>query len=236
MCDVSIYMYIIKVSNKWNMTGTWIYIYCAPLPGLFYELISKRKIQKCNFNAKTSHWKEILVSWYGTWDVGTVAYCMSKIKVKMFLSQKPQDHITLSYFNFRRMCESWKLSDSVLTVWICECGQLVITGEMGASQMSSKPRDTDKNKPCLVACVVSLVLSRLGGGLGTSLYSPKSTSSTKQYSPTLYYPPPQPSSPCNLAQIIWYIDVLKIKNKKWQELDTFTNTEENCFYWNHKTT
>lgn len=157
MCDMSIYMYIIKVSNKWNMTGTWIYryIYCAPLPGLFYELISKRKIQKCNFNAKTSHWKEILVSWYGTWDVGTVAYCMSKIKVKMFLSQKPQDHITLSYFNFRRMCESWKLSDSVLTVWICECGQLVITGEMGASQMSSKPRDTDKNKPCLVTCVVS---------------------------------------------------------------------------------
>lgn len=26
MCDMSIYMYIVKVFYKWNMTGTWIYI------------------------------------------------------------------------------------------------------------------------------------------------------------------------------------------------------------------
>lgn len=100
--------------------------------------------------------------------------------------------------------------DCVLSVWNCECGQLVITGEMGASQMSPKPRDTDKNK---------LVLSRLSGGLGMSLYSP-----------TVYNPPPQLSSPCNLTWIVWLWDVLKINNKMWQELDTFTNTEEKLFW------
>lgn len=26
MCDMSIYMYIVKVFYKWNMTGTWIYM------------------------------------------------------------------------------------------------------------------------------------------------------------------------------------------------------------------
>lgn len=104
--------------------------------------------------------------------------------------------------------------DCVLSVWNCECGQLVITGEMGASQMLPKPRDTDKNK-----LVLSLVLSRLSGGLGMSLYSP-----------TVYNPPPQLSSPCNLTWIVWLWDVLKINNKMWQELDTFTNTEEKLFW------
>lgn len=101
--------------------------------------------------------------------------------------------------------------DCVLSVWNCECGQLVITGEMGASQMSPKPRDTN--------LVLSLVLSRLSGGLGMSLYSP-----------TVYNPPPQLSSPCNLTWIVWLWDVLKINNKMWQELDTFTNTEEKLFW------
>lgn len=66
---------------------------------------------------------------------------------------------------------------------------------------------------------INLVLSRLSGGLGMSLYSP-----------TVYNPPPQLSSPCNLTWIVWLWDVLKINNKMWQELDTFTNTEEKLFW------
>lgn len=102
--------------------------------------------------------------------------------------------------------------DCVLSVWICECGQLVITGEMGASQMSPKPRDTDKNKPCLVSCVVS--------AQWRSRNVPVLTDSVQS----------QLSSPCNLTWIVWLWDVLKINNKMWQELDTFTNTEEKLFW------
>lgn len=102
--------------------------------------------------------------------------------------------------------------DCVLSVWNCECGQLVITGEMGASQMSPKPRDTDKNKPCLVSCVVS--------AQWRSRNVPVLTDSVQS----------QLSSPCNLTWIVWLWDVLKINNKMWQELDTFTNTEEKLFW------
>lgn len=98
--------------------------------------------------------------------------------------------------------------DCVLSVWICECGQLVITGEMGASQMSPKPRDTDKNKPCLVSTQ------------WRSRNVPVLTDSVQS----------QLSSPCNLTWIVWLWDVLKINNKMWQELDTFTNTEEKLFW------
>lgn len=139
-------------------------------------------------------------------------------KVKSFSTQKPKDHITLSYFNFRRMCESWKLSDSLLTV-CCRCGFVSVDSLLSRGRWEQVRCRPNPGTPIKINLVLSLVLSPLSGGLGMSLYSP-----------TVYNPHPQLSSPCNLTWIVWLWDVLKINNKMWQELDTFTNTEEKLFW------
>lgn len=138
-------------------------------------------------------------------------------KVKSFSTQKPKDHITLSYFNFRRMCESWKLSDSLLTV-CCRCGFVSVDSLLSRGRWEQVRCRPNPGTPIKINLVLSLVLSRLSGGLGMSLYSPT------------VYNPPQLNSPCNLTWIVWLWDVLKINNKMWQELDTFTNTEEKLFW------
>lgn len=118
------------------------------------------------------------------------------------------------------MCESWKLSDSLLTV-CCRCGIVSVDSLLSRGRWEQVRCRPNPGTPIKINLVLSLVLSRLSGGLGMSLYSP-----------TVYNPPPQLSSPCNLTWIVWLWDILKINNKMWQELDT----KKNCFDWNHKTT
>lgn len=112
-------------------------------------------------------------------------------KVKSFSTQKPKDHITLSYFNFRRMCESLKLSDSLLTV-CCQCGIVSVDSLLSRGRWEQVRCRPNPGTPIKINLVLSLVLSRLSGGLGMSLYSP-----------TVYNPPPQLNSPCNLTLIVW---------------------------------
>lgn len=145
-------------------------------------------------------------------------------KVKSFSTQKPKDHITLSYFNFRRMCESWKLSDSLLTV-CCRCGFVSVDSLLSLGRWEQVRCRPNPGTPIKINLVLSLVLSRLSGGLGMSLYSP-----------TVYNPPPQLSSPCNLTWIVWLWDVLKINNKCGKNLILSQTQKKNCFDWNHKTT
>lgn len=112
------------------------------------------------------------------------------------------------------MCESWKLPGSLLTV-CCLRGIVSVDSLLSRGRWEQVRCRPNPGTPIKI----NLVLSRLSGGLGMSLYSP-----------TVYNPPPQLSSPCNLTWIIWFRDVLKINNKMWQELDTFRNTEEKLFW------
>lgn len=99
------------------------------------------------------------------------------------------------------MCESWKLSDSLLTV-CCRCGFVSVDSLLSRGRWEQVRCRPNPGTPIKINLVLSLVLSRLSGGLGMSLYSP-----------TVYNPPPQLSSPCNLTWIVWLWDVLKINNK-----------------------
>lgn len=82
----------------------------------------------------------------------------------------------------------------------------------GGDGSKSDVAQTQGHKPCLVSCVVS--------AQWRSRNVPVLTDSVQS----------QLSSPCNLTWIVWLWDVLKINNKMWQELDTFTNTEEKLFW------
>lgn len=145
-------------------------------------------------------------------------------KVKSFSTQKPKDHITLSYFNFRRMCESWKLSDSLLTV-CCRCGFVSVDSLLSRGRWEQVRCRPNPGTPIKINLVLSLVLSRLSGGLGMSLYSP-----------TVYNPPPQLSSPWIWLGSSGFEMFSRLIIKCGRNLILSQTQKKNCFDWNHKTT